>query len=269
MKKFSLALLTTALLSACGGEQSSQAPASGSQAQAQESTQSSAKAAFKEFAHSYALRGADQSWPGSADDTLVLADNKEAANYYVIFDGSGSMEEQGCGDGQRRIDVAKRAIGTFFDALPKHSNVGLIIFDSQGARDAVPLKPNDPTLLKQITSGSQAGGGTPLGETLNYAHDKLMIQGQKQLGYGEFNIVVLTDGAASDKQMMEDAVADITAKSPINIHTIGFCLGEKHALNKKGVVNYQPAANAAELIKGLKTVLAEAPSFDSESFSDL
>ncbi|WP_194435381.1 vWA domain-containing protein [Vibrio fluminensis] len=215
---------------------------------------------------SYAFRGADQSWPGAGNADLVLADNKDTANYYVIFDGSGSMQETECGNGSQRIEVAKQAVGTFFDALPKNANVGLIIFDAKGTRNAVPLKPNDPDLLKSFTNDSSFGGGTPLGYTLDYAYKELMKQGQMQQGYGEFNIVVLTDGAASDPDDMEKAIEHITYNSPVSLHTIGFCLGDSHALNKKGVINYQPAANAAELVKGLQSVLAESPSFDTASF---
>ncbi|MCY9844568.1 vWA domain-containing protein [Vibrio caribbeanicus] len=216
---------------------------------------------------SYALRGSDQSWPGTGDEKLILSKDKATANYYVIFDGSGSMEDTRCGNGERRIDVAKRAIGTFFDALPKNSNVGLILFDKKGARDAVPLKRNNPSRLKAVTDGAIAGGGTPLGSTLEYASEKLREQGQKQQGYGEYNIVVLTDGKAGDEEKMIRVVNDITAQSPISLHTIGFCLGDRHALNKYGVINYQPASDAAELVRGLKSVLAESSSFTSNSFS--
>ncbi|AUI88023.1 hypothetical protein BS333_16750 [Vibrio azureus] len=215
---------------------------------------------------SYALRGADQSWPGTDDKKLILSKEKETSNYYVIFDSSGSMDERGCGNGERRIDVAKRAIGNFFDALPKNSNVGLILFDEKGARDVVPLKKNDPLILKAVTNNAVAGGGTPLGLTLGYASEKLQEQGQKQQGYGEYNIVVLTDGQAGDEEKMIKVVNDIIANTPINIHTIGFCLGEHHALNKSGIINYQPASNATELVEGLKSVLAESSSFKDDSF---
>ena len=47
----------------------------------------------------YAMRGADQSWPGAPGNDIQLASNLQAKNYYFVFDGSGSMEETSCGDG--------------------------------------------------------------------------------------------------------------------------------------------------------------------------
>jgi uncharacterized protein YegL len=179
------------------------------------------------------------------------------------------MESNECTNGERRIDTAKRAIRGFFDALPVDSNVGLIIFDNFGTRDAFSLQPRDSERLKALTDKAIHGGGTPLGATLAYAHEMLTLQGIKQQGYGDYNIVVLTDGEAGDKRAMIKTVNTITQTSPINIHTIGFCLGNQHALNRQGVVNYQPANNAQELIAGLNSVLAEAPSFSTSSFSEL
>ncbi|EJL8256462.1 TPA: VWA domain-containing protein [Vibrio cholerae] len=258
-----LTLLSLSILAGCGQDETSKTT---NKTQVKEEVQQVTISGLSPT-QSYALRGADQSWPGTGNEKLILAKDKATANYYVIFDGSGSMEDTSCGNGERRIDVAKRAIGTFFDVLPKNSNVGLIVFDDKGAREAVSLKKNNPTLLKAVTDGAMAGGGTPLGRTLEYASEKLQEQGQKQQGYGEYNIVVLTDGQAGDEDKMIRVVNDITANTPINIHTIGFCLGDRHTLNKRGVINYQPASDAAELVRGLKSVLAESSSFTSDSFS--
>jgi len=36
-------------------------------------------------------------WPGvAAEDSIELAQDPLAANYYVIFDGSGSMQDRNC-----------------------------------------------------------------------------------------------------------------------------------------------------------------------------
>lgn len=243
MKRLSISLLTLTLLTACGEPTSGRSPYYGS-------------------------RGADQSWPGSASADIKLAAHTNTVNYYVIFDGSGSMNEQECGDGQSRIQVAKQSIRMFFDALPKTSNVGMLIFDRKGLRDARPLEPNDPKALTSLTDHTRAGGNTPLAESLLYAYQQLTLQGKRQQGYGDYNIVVLTDGEANDTEKLINAVDTITAESPINIHTIGFCLDQHHALNQRGVVNYHSASNAAELIKGFDSVLAEAPSFDDNHFQD-
>ncbi|PSV69642.1 vWA domain-containing protein [Photobacterium angustum] len=254
-----LTLISLSLLAGCGQAESSKSAA-------QEETDQIIVSGLTSK-QSYALRGADQSWPGTADEKTILLKDKNIANYYVIFDGSGSMLDTSCGDGKRRITVAKDAIGTFFDALPKNSNVGLFVFDNNGYREVSPLQKNHASQLKAITNNVVAGGDTPLGKTLEIASNSLRTQGQKQQGYGEYNIVVLTDGQANNESKMMSVVNKITSETPINIHTIGFCLGNNHMLNQQGVINYQPASNAAELVKSLKSVLAESSSFTSDSFS--
>jgi hypothetical protein len=56
------------------------------------------------------------------------------------------------------------------------------------------------------------------------------------------------------------------AASPITLHTIGFCIGERHVLNQPGRTIYRAANDAAELRAGLQAVLAEAESFSVSSF---
>lgn len=259
--KFICSLIATLLLSACGQEQ---APNSTSQKVAPTpAIIDSTPPAM------YGMRGADRSWPGEPDGLIVLADDNSTRNFYVVFDGSGSMNEEQCGDGQTRIDAAKSSVKKFFNAIPADSNVGLFVFDNNGSREVSPLKPVNVSSLTKIIDHVQAGDGTPLGYSLSVAYKSLLEQGQKQQGYGEYNIVVVTDGAAGDQKTMEHNLRYITSTSPVSVHTIGFCLGNNHALNQKGVVNYRSATNSAELVSGLQSVLAEAESFDTSSFTGM
>lgn len=50
------------------------------------------------------------------------------------------------------------------------------------------------------------------------------------------------------------------------LHTIGFCIGEKHSLNQPGRTLYRAADNPEQLRAGLADVLAEAPSFADQKF---
>jgi hypothetical protein len=52
----------------------------------------------------------------------------------------------------------------------------------------------------------------------------------------------------------------------VNIHTIGFCLNQSHALNIPGKTLYKAADNPEALAEGLESVLAEAPDFNVDSF---
>ena len=86
------------------------------------------------------------------------------------------------------------------------------------------------------------------------------------MGYGEYHLVIVTDGEANDGEDPREAVDALLAKSPVVLHTIGFCIGETHSLNQKGRVFYQSADNPEELRKGLTDVLAEATSFNLDGF---
>ncbi|MCZ4311404.1 VWA domain-containing protein [Vibrio pomeroyi] len=259
--KFTCSLIATLLLTACGQEQ---APKNTSQKVSPvPAIMDSTPPAL------YGMRGADRSWPGEPDNSLDLADNNSTRNYYVVFDGSGSMNDDQCGDGRSRIDAAKGSIKKFFNAIPADSNVGLFVFDNNGSREVSPLKAVNVGSLTKMIDQVRAGDGTPLGYSLAVAYKSLLEQGQKQQGYGDYNIVVVTDGAAGDQKLMEDSVSYITTNSPVSIHTIGFCLGNGHTLNQQGVVNYKSATNSAELVSGLQSVLAEAESFDTSSFTGM
>jgi hypothetical protein len=87
-----------------------------------------------------------------------------------------------------------------------------------------------------------------------------------QLGYGEYHLVVVTDGEANQGEDPRAIVDVITRKSPIVVHTIGFCIGQNHSLNQPGKTVYRAADNPEDLERGLAEVLAEAPSFDAQSF---
>ena len=214
----------------------------------------------------YAMRGADQSWPGAPGNDIQLASNLQAKNYYFVFDGSGSMEETSCGDGRQRIETAKNAFIEFIGEVSPNDNIGLFLFDYRGARQALALGNNQSMQMKQLIERAVPGNKTPLGAAITVGYQQLQLQAQKQQGYGEYHLLILTDGIASDERAMVHQVDRISALSPINIHTIGFCIGEGHTLNRKGIVNYQSAQNAKELISGLRGVLAESESFDVNSF---
>ncbi|BFM49528.1 vWA domain-containing protein [Marinomonas sp. THO17] len=225
------------------------------------------KTAMQDTTALYGMRGTDHSWPGNISENSVFAENKLQKNFYIIFDGSGSMAEASCENDGAKINVAQKAIRTFFDNLARDVNVGMYIFDSQGRREAVSLGQNDPASLKRAIQTVSTGSGTPLGEALRKGYSALKSQGIVQQGYGEYHLVVITDGQASDSDLMKDMVRQITNASPVNVHTLGFCIGKDHALNIPGVVNYTSANNAKQLLDGLQNIAAESADFDISSFA--
>ncbi|HOP65078.1 MAG TPA: hypothetical protein PK906_16995, partial [Spirochaetota bacterium] len=86
------------------------------------------------------------------------------------------------------------------------------------------------------------------------------------MGYGEYSLIILTDGQATDGNKMKYAVDRILEDTPIAIHTIGLKIGAGHALNQPGKIYYKAAENLKELSKGLESVLAETEDFTVTDF---
>ena len=187
-----------------------------------------------------------------------------ATNYYVVFDASGSMNDRQCSGAEAKIQVAKRAFSEFVDRLPADSNAGLTIFAGD-IEEFVPLGPLNRDRLKTAVAQLNAGGRTPLVTSISRAYRALTVQGTRQLGYGDYHLVVVTDGESTDGNPI-DIVNRMVGESPVIVHTIGFCIGENHSLNQPGRVLYRNANSPAELAEGLSSVLAEAPSFDVTAF---
>ena len=196
-----------------------------------------------------------------------LARNLTAKNYALIFDGSGSMSESGCSDGLTKIDAAKRAVAEWSKSVPEDANLALVAFH-QGKWSLLPLAGGQRTEFINLVQNMIAGGTTPLAEAFEKAYKALTVRGQAQLGYGNYTIVVVTDGQANNIRTLNQWVKHILANSPLNIYTIGFCIGNDHSLNQPGQTVYKPANNPEELRESLKEVLAEAETFDDSDFKE-
>lgn len=211
--------------------------------------------------------GESGAWPAPLEAGASLAANLLAKNYYLVFDASGSMAETTCTAGEPKLAVAKRAVAAFSERLPADANVGLATFDNRGVRELIPLAANAQREVGKSLAALHAGGGTPLLDAAGLAHRKLREQGARQLGYGEYNLVIVTDGeyqpAHQDPRREVLAILDT---SPIVVHTIGFCIGEQHSLNQPGRTIYKAADNPEQLKEGLQAVLAESERFDVAAF---
>src|SRR4029079_10802202 len=142
-------------------------------------------------------------WPiaaqGKTDQAQMSAD-RFARNYYVVLDASGSMTERGCSGDLPKIEAARNALAAFAESLPANANLGLQVFDARGVREQIPLATGEANRakFKTVLSAVRAGGGTPLHTAITQAYARLEQQGSRQLGYGEYHLVVVTDGEASD-----------------------------------------------------------------------
>ena len=208
------------------------------------------------------------SWPfGQDEGANVVAVDLLTTNIYVVFDGSGSMSDAGCSGGSKKVVAAKKALIAFADSLPVDANLGMLAFDTAGTSERVALGSRNRPLFKSSVEQVKPGGGTPLKTAITEAYDRLTDQAKKQLGYGEYHLVVVTDGAASEREDPTITVSTVLKDSPVIVHTIGFCINEDHSLNQPGRTLYRTANDTKSLQQGLQTILAEAPSFTTTEFN--
>jgi hypothetical protein len=187
-------------------------------------------------------------------------------NFYLIIDASGSMASSQCaGRFSSRFEAATWAVKEFAtQSIPANVNLGLYAFDGLGARERVPLgKDNRAKVVAEIDR-IRGGGGTPLNRSIREGAMALTVQRERQLGYGEFYLVVATDGEASDGDLDKDAVPyALRQRTPII--TIGFCLDKGHALSQHSI-SYRDARNPQELMAALQETQGESPYFDLAAF---
>ncbi len=204
------------------------------------------------------------------DEDMEGAEVSLARNFYFIFDGSGSMDSEpggACRGDQSfgtKLDGAQWAVKEFLTKVPADVHLGLYVFDRDVREEVVPLGAgNREAFLTQINR-IRAGGGTPLAAGITYATERLVEQYQRQLGYGDYRLVVVTDGRA-DK--IPDA-ARYAAHYGMPIYAIGLCIDEDHPL-RRYAVSYRAADSFADLAAGLQETLAELQSFDVTTFEAL
>jgi Mg-chelatase subunit ChlD len=206
-----------------------------------------------------------QTWPPLRDG--VVSSPSSDINYYIVFDGSGSMTSSECGNGMSKRDAAVQAVRVFIESAPATANIGLAAFDNSGISERVPLGVGNRDALTDALQRIRAGAGTPLNSGIRIGYGKLTEQARAQLGYGEYHLVVVTDGKpAPSSEDPTPVVREILHDSPVVLHTIGFCIDANHVLNQQGRTYYASATNPEELQASLQAVLAEAPTFDVARF---
>ncbi len=201
------------------------------------------------------------------DSSYASDEASLARNFYFIFDGSGSMREEtggGCRGDQRfadKLEGAQWAVREFLSKVPEEIHIGLYVFDDLGREERLALGRDNRDAFLAALDAVRAGGGTPLARSIRHGTDQLVEQYKRQLGYGEFRLVVVTDGKADDIPQ----AAVYATRYGIPIYAIGLCIGESHPL-RRHAVSYRAADNFADLARGLEETLAELPAFDLTEF---
>jgi Mg-chelatase subunit ChlD len=183
-------------------------------------------------------------------------------NFLIVLDGSGSMRDTQCSGNLSKIVAAKQAIAAFATKLRPEDNLGLCAFDSRGVTERAALSLNRAA-FQQALQDVRSDSNTPLGTAVGLGYSLLQAQARRQLGYGEYYLVVVTDGEADKGNDPGPIVNKIVSQSPVVISTIGFCIGQGHSLNRPGLTLYHDATNLEELNQGLESVLAESEFSDT------
>jgi hypothetical protein len=209
--------------------------------------------------------------PDIATSDSIEGEISLARNFYFIFDGSGSMRDKlssDCGGDKtfaRKLEGAKWAVAEFLKKVPADVNLGLYVFDEKHASksecNVLPLGPNNITAFLQAINDVEAGGGTPLARAIQFGAEVLAQQKAKQLGYGEFRLIVVTDGLADDIPQ----AAEFATEKEIPIYAIGLCIQEDHPL-RQYAVSYRAADNFEDLAKALEATVAETEFYDAKTF---
>ena len=223
--------------------------------------------AFAREIASYGSSPLKADWPKSLNQK-VFDNQLTQSNYYFILDGSGSMEGGKCTQNSSKMATAKSALKQFItQTLPAQANAGLLAFDASGLSERVSIAPQQQLSLINAIDTIRAGSGTPLATSISLARKALEQQASAQLGYGEYNIVIITDGVADDSSKLKKAINKVIQETPIGINTIGFCLGEKHILNRPGYTNYTSAESPQALSAALESVSAAKSCFTVTQFT--
>jgi Ca-activated chloride channel family protein len=189
-----------------------------------------------------------------------------ARNFYFLFDCSGSMD--GACSNKRKIEGAKEAMLRFLKNVPTDANIGLLGFGletSNGCREILPLGKNDYASLESAISPLEPTGDTPLGEAISIGTEKLVEQYKKQLGYGEYRLVVITDGEANDTREMVNACKNLSRFGFVSLYSIGLCMDRGNPL-KDFSLSSRDASNYDELEEALIETAAETDVFDASVF---
>src|SRR5580693_5492269 len=158
-------------------------------------------------------------------------------NFLIVLDGSGSMADSQCSGNLSKIVAAKQAIAAFARKIKPDDNLGLCAFDSRGVTERAPLSLNRAA-FNQALQAVRSDSNTPLGTAVRLGYTLLQKQAQRQLGYGEYYLIVVTDGEADRGNDPGPIVNKVVSESPVVISTIGFCIGEGHSLHRPGLTLY-------------------------------
>lgn len=228
----------------------------------------------------YANNALDENWFDNSNRAQMVGGQSNlssmmAKNVYLILDASSTTTKSSCFGYGSKHQVMESAVYDFIDELPSNTNLGVIRFDANGPNEITSLEPVNGTFLKQLLSETNAGGANPVSITVSYAYKSLQKQAIKQQGYGEYHIVLLTDGGSDNESELLAATRTITESSPVVIHAYDFCPRSNNVLSSKSNIDYKPLHNEENLRNAIQNTFPrvsmsyDAPFKEGENDSSL
>ena len=181
----------------------------------------------------------------------------------VVFDDSSSMGTP-MQDGSR-MDVAKSVLIKVVSSLPEETRLGIVLLNgNRSDKWFVPFG----KLNKNETIGKlknlRENGSTPLAEAMKAGCDKLLSIRAKE-HYGTYKLLVVTDGEADNKSLVDTYVDDINSRG-IMIDAIGLDM-KNHSLSTK-VHSYRNANSPEQLLHAVTATFAETNAQDPASAAE-
>lgn len=188
-------------------------------------------------------------------------DLKRNINVQLILDSSGSM--QGEVGGERKIDVARRALTDFISTLPEEANVSLRVYGHVGssakadrARSCaaselvVPFQKLDRAKFSEAIDSFEPRGWTPVAGSLEKARDNFSAFDPETNSNFVYLVSDGVETCGGDPVAAAGSLADADVRAEVNI--VGFDVDPNAARQleqaaKSGGGGYYDANNAAEL----------------------
>ncbi|MBT8341669.1 MAG: VWA domain-containing protein [Desulfatitalea sp.] len=175
----------------------------------------------------------------------------------IVLDASKSMDGYMGSSQQKKMTVAKEALVEVMAQIQPDTHVGLLVFSSANLSDpwVYPLGPLDTEELEAAIRLPIPNGNTPLGAYIKMGADRLLKARAEQYGYGTYRLLIVTDGEAQDKMLVDQFVPEVMARG-IVMDVIGVDMRSEHTLATR-VHAYRKADDPQALTRALIAVFAE------------
>ncbi len=172
----------------------------------------------------------------------------------IILDDSGSMGSD--------MEPAKRAVIDALGAMQPQDRVAVIGLNWGVILAFTPVaeaRETLPAALRPVLSD----GPTPLTRAVDVARRGLEAEAAQARGFGAYQMIITTDGAADDGVSLTMAIEDLARSTPIQIATIGIDIGPRHVLRRDDLGRFVDVSNISGLQEALQAAVAENTRFEA------